>query len=1082
LSNKKTRLTEKATRIPDTRPIQWEEDISQYLNEVEKLNKEQARSHRFSMLIQNLFGVEPNFIENYTSGIEKYIKTHQKDRILRGEVDNLFGNVVIEFERNIPKNQKEAEEQVRRYVAILWSNESVEKRAPYIGIATDGVRFITYTPVLDDLTSDEIKPDDVNLEILEEIDWRKLKASEIYYWIDRYFLRQEILHPNSETIVSDFGLKSHAFQSTTQKLLRLWKRIKTHSNFAVVYESWEKYLRIVYGSKVAGDELFIRHTYLATLAKLMSWMRLSEKASLPENTEILKMLEGELFKDQGIDNYIEEDFFSWLSRDAAAETGINTVRWLYSLLQNYRLRELSEDVLKSLYQELVDPETRHDLGEFYTPDWLAHRIVKKLLNENSRGSMLDPACGSGTFLYLAIREKREILGDSLKTLNHIVENVYGADIHPLAVIVAKTNFILALGELLKKRKKAITIPIYLADMIKLPEQFMKAHQYHILIDSKTIYVNEVLLKNTSLYDQAIEFAKNFAQQYKNKSISLDLFRNYLNAQNFSYGKDEEIVKSIYTIVETLKKLIDAGRDTIWGFVLKNIYKPLFFKQKFDFIMGNPPWISFRYMEPGYQKFLKQQIVDEYHLLKGHGELITHIEVGALFLVRAADLYLKQDGKIAFVLPRSIFSSDQHDRLRNGHFNFCEDIDNTLSFNELWDCEEVNPLFKVPSCVLIADKVKQSKSKYKEQPPIRGWNISGKLKRKNAALMEAEESLDIKDVEFSLNIRGAHSYWTTEKEVISAEGPSYYKPRFAQGATIVPRSFWFVKVRPSSLGINPDLPPLETADRARKFAKDAYKDVIFKGTVESRFLYATILSTDLLPFGNLDYRMVVLPIIPGENKYRLITLEEAENSGYIHLAQWLKKAENDWSRCRGAKAETMNIYERLDRMRGITRQNPNFMYRVIYNTSGTFLTASVIEIQDVSFKISGQTINSRGYIADCKTYFYDTNEKSEAYFITALLNSPIINKLIKPMQSRGLWGPRDICKTVLELPIPQFDAENSQHRQLAELGQACTDKVKQWIDSGGPGNIRSIGKLRGMVREMLREELKEIDGVVERILK
>ena len=1079
---KKSKLTEKATRIPDTRPIQWEEDISQYLKEVEKLNKEQARSHRFSMLIQNLFGVEPNFIENYTSGIEQYIKATQKDRILRGEVDNLFGNVVIEFERNIPQKRSEAEEQLCRYVAILWSKELQEKRAPYICIATDGVRFITYSPILGDQEKKEIEPDDVNLEVLEEIDWNRLKADNIVYWLDRYFLRQEILHPTSERIVSDFGLKSHAFQSTKQTLLSLWKKIETKSNFAVIYESWDKYLKIVYGSKVAGDELFMRHTYLATLAKLMSWMRLSGSNTLPDDEEIIKMLEGELFKDQGINNYIEEDFFSWLARDEAAETGINVIKWLYSLLQNYWLRELSEDVLKSLYQELVDPETRHDLGEFYTPDWLAHLIVKRLLNENPQGSMLDPACGSGTFLYLAIREKREILGDSIKTLNHIVENVYGADIHPLAVIVAKTNFILALGELLKKRKRAINIPIYLADMIKLPERFMKAPQYHILIDTKMVYVQKVLLKDANLYDLAIEFAKDFAQKYKNKSINLDLFRNFLIAQSFTYSKDEEIVKSIYTIVETLKKLIDAGRDTIWGFVLKNIYKPLFFKRKFDFIMGNPPWISFRYMEPGYQKFLKQQIVNEYHLLKGHGELITHIEVGALFLVRTADLYLKQNGKIAFVLPRSIFSSDQHDRLRKGHFNFSEDRDNTISFRELWDCENVTPLFKVPSCVLIADKVKGDKNIEKEHPSIQGQKINGNLIRKNASLMEAEESLDIKDVEFSLNIRGAHSYWTTEKEVILAEGPSYYKPRFAQGATIVPRSFWFVKVRPSSLGINPDLPPLETADRARKFAKDAYKDVIFKGTVESRFLYATILSTDLLPFGNLDYRMVVLPIIPSENKYRLITLEEAENSGYIHLAKWLEKAENDWSRCRGAKAETMNIYERLDRFRGITRQNPKTKYQVIYNTSGTYLTSTVIENKQVEFEIGNQQIIAKGFINNDKTYYYEAKDENEAFFLVAIMNSPIINKLVKPLQSRGLWGPRDIHKKVLELPIPQFDALNVAHLQLAELGQTCAEKVRQWLDSGGPGKIRSIGKLRGMVREMLREELEEIDGVVKGILK
>jgi hypothetical protein len=50
------------------------------------------------------------------------------------------------------------------------------------------------------------------------------------------------------------------------------------------------------------------------------------------------------------------------------------------------LRELSEDVLKSLCQELVDPKTRHGLGEDYTPDWLAARMVSRLLEEQPRGA------------------------------------------------------------------------------------------------------------------------------------------------------------------------------------------------------------------------------------------------------------------------------------------------------------------------------------------------------------------------------------------------------------------------------------------------------------------------------------------------------------------------------------------------------------------------------------------------------------------------------------------------------------------------------------------------------------------------
>ena len=926
----------------------------------------------------------------------------------------------------------------------------------------------------------------MRLQVLEEADWTRLKPYEVFYWLDRYFLRKEILHPTSETIVHDFGVKSHAFQTTTNALLALWQEIKALSSFAVIYDSWEKYLRIVYGSEVAGDELFARHTYLATLAKLMSWMRISESKSLPDDTQIVEMLEGRLFKAQGIENFIEEDFFSWLARGEAVKVGVGMVRWLFSLLRNYNLRELSEDVLKSLYQELVDPETRHDLGEFYTPDWLAHRIVRKLLDANPRGTMLDPACGSGTFLYLAIREKRERLRDSIETLRHIIDSVYGADIHPLAVIVAKTNYILAMGDLLKKRKGTITIPIYLTDTVKLPERWAKTEtaDYEVTINGRNIYLPELLLVNLALYDQAIELAKEFARQNKSKIITLELFRNFLIAQRFPNTDDAPLVQVLFNIVEALKHFIDTERDTIWAFVLKNIYKPLFFKRKFDFVIGNPPWIAFRFMEPAYQAFLKRQIINEYKLLTGRGELITHLEVATLFLVRTADLYLKSNSTIAFVLPRSLFSADQHDGLRKRTFKFSEDAKQNLFWREVWDCENVAPLFNVPACVLIAEKaphpIPPPPAGEGEGGGIPGQILSGKLKRKNASLAEAERALAVENVEFSLHTRGKRSFWAKEKGT-DTKAASFYKARFAQGATIVPRSFWFVQVKPSPLGFNPDLPPLETADRARQEAKEAYKSVFFKGTVENRFLYATLLSTYLLPFGHLAYRLVVLPTEPKEGHYELFDSTKARKNGFLHLARWLERAEQEWTKRRSAKAGRITALGWLDYRRKLTSQNPQAKYRVIYNTSGTYLTAAVVENEPIEFEINGQRIAMRGFIADTKTYFCELSNRHEAFFLVAILNAPVIDRLIKPMQSRGLWGPRDIHKKALELPIPQFDAGNTTHLRLAEFGNDCTAKVGPWLAGGGAGNIKSIGRLRGMVRAILKDELKEIDVMVKEIL-
>jgi len=1090
VKKKQTKLTEKPTRIPNTRVRKWDRAISRYLHDVEELHKESARSHRFAMLLDNLLGVDPDFIENYCTGIEQYLKAREKDRILKGRADNLFGNVVIEFENNISKKRDEAEAQLRRYVAILWSREEVDRRTPYLCIATDGVRFLSYSPKVSDPEAEEVKPDMVSLELLEESDWKKLKSHEVFFWMDRYFLRQQKLHPTTEDIVKDFGLKSHAFQNTSNALLAVWEQIKDRSNFKVIYDSWDKYLRIVYGTKVGGDELFVRHTYLATLAKLMSWMRISESDSLPEDEQILEMLEGQLFKRQGIENFIEEDFFSWLAREQAAEAGIAVVRLLFSLLQNYRLRELSEDVLKALYQELVDPATRHDLGEFYTPDWLAHRMVNKLLDDNPEGSVLDPACGSGTFLYLTIREKIERLRRTQRTLKHIVGSVYGIDIHPLAVIVAKTNYILALGDLLKKRKGSVAIPVYLADSMKLPEFEKKTEiveiegklvqrlpGYRIDLKGAEVTLPDRLTEDISLYDHAIELAKEFAQQNKGKATTVEGFASFLLAQGFPKAKDPDLTQSMYLISETLKRFIDSDRDTIWAFVLKNIYKPLFFRRDFDFVVGNPPWISFRYMEPYYQGFLKKKIADEYRLLKGRAENIANLEFATLFLLRAADLYLRKLGHIAFVLPRSVFSADQHDGLRRRTSIFLEHPGQNLFWCEIWDCENVAPLFSVPASVLIAQKRDNDKIEY----PVAGQMLSARLRRKNAPLKDTDKELTIRTVKFALHTRGKRTFWGTGTPAID-RGPSYYKKRFLRGADIHPRPFWFVQIKPSAIGFNPEVPLLETAERAQLQALAAWKNLFMKDTIERRFLYATLLSTDLMPFGHLRFRPIVAPIEPLGEQYRLIDMAEAGNRGFLHLARWLKRAEQEWVKRRSAKAKSMSLLDWLDYRGKLSAQNPKSSYQIIYNTSGSNLSAAVVKKEVTEIEIEDQKVPLQGFIADTQTYFCDIDRYTEALYLATALNAPVIDELIKPMQSRGLWGPRHIHKKVLELPIPQFQEGNPDHEHLVKLGRECAQKVEQWLAGGGPGKVKSIGRLRGMVREMLKEELKQIDRIVKKILK
>ena len=1074
----------KSPRTVPTLKTEWCEEVEKYFGRVKKAESEQAKSDCFLLLLDRLFGMQPGFIEEYIAGIEKVVKMRKKDRICIGRIDELFGSLIIEFERNFVKTRMDAEEQLKRYVAYLWSQESPEKRTPYVCIGSDGLNFAVYSPTIEDRGIVDVEPDQVQLNIVEEIQdlSATLGPEDFYFWLDRYFCRKQILSPKSEGFVRDFGSRSHAFQVSESFLLSLWGDHKDEPEFSVVYDSWEKYLRIVYGTSVAEDVLFCRHTYLATLAKIMAWKRLSGRKGQASEDDILSLLEGHFFKDHaGIENFLVEDFFSWIIRKDARRNGIELARLLLSLLANYDLSQLSEDVLKSLYQELVDPKTRHDLGEFYTPDWLAHRMVRKLVEMNPRGSFLDPGCGSGTFLYHIIREKRNRYRHSKATLNHILSSVFGIDIHPLAVIIAKTNYVLALDKLLEKRKGQIRIPVYLGDSIRLPVRrrakdvkipVMFEHDPHeVEIEKKRVYFSKALMESPALHDEAIESAKTFATSATAKPLDKPSFYKLIETQYKKLPRDKDTREALFFVAKTMRGFVDRKRDTIWAFVLKNIYKPLCLRGKFDFVVGNPPWLAFHYADPNYQRFLRGQIVRNYELLSGKGELITHLELGTLFFVRAADVYLKPTGHIAFVLPRSVFSADQHNDLRRGWFT-----KPSLSFKEIWDLDKVTPLFNVPACVLFGQKKAGERISY----PVPGASISGRLEKRDSSLSESTSLLKDKGIQFYLHKSGRRSYWSEKPPVATKEG-SYYKKHFYQGATIVPRSFWFVQVSPTSLGIDPSRPPLESSERAVKNAKQPYKGLVMRGNVESEFLYATLLSTDVLPFGHLGYRLVVLPIEPKGHHHVLVTVQEAQERRFTRLATWLEEVEKHWEHRRGEKAKRITALEWLDYRRKLTGQDPLAKYRVIYNKSGTFLTAAVVESEPISFEAGGQRVHAHGFLVDHVTYYCDLTYPDEAYYLAAIMNSASVDQLIKPMQSRGLWGPRDIHKKVLDLPIPQFGPSDKLHLQLSEMGKLCTTKVTRWVRKGGPGKTRSIGVLRRKVREMLSEDLSEIDTLVQKIL-
>jgi hypothetical protein len=123
-----------------------------------------------------------------------------------------------------------------------------------------------------------------------------------------------------------------------------------------------------------------------------------------------------------------------------------------------------------------------------------------------------------------------------------------------------------------------------------------------------------------------------------------------------------------------------------------------------------------------------------------------------------------------------------------------------------------------------------------------------------------------------------------------------------------------------------------------------------------------------------------------------------------------------------------------------------------------------------------------FVVEHKLYWGAFADEREAHYVAAVLNSNMANKAIKPFQSTGLLGERDIEKKLLELPIPTFDHENKAHVDIAKLGTQAHEEAAKLVNSEAFPAGSSIANQRGFVRLNLKSRMKEIDNLVIKLLK
>ncbi|MGF1639485.1 MAG: N-6 DNA methylase [Rhodospirillales bacterium] len=889
---------------------------------------------------------------------------------VRGRLDALLGQTVFEFKRDLRRERRDAEEELGRYLPQR-ERETGER---FIGLATDGAEFVPF----------EIE--DGRLVALPGYRPSVDDPRGLLVWLDSAVSLRPNLAPEPDTVRIELGRDSLAYRRAVAGLRDLWHEVKDRPEVELKRKLWADFLAVVYGSRIDADELFLQHTYLTIVAKTMATRVLA--VPLPPPADLLS---GRPFRDAGISGAVESDFFDWVLHAAG---GADLVARISKQVVRFRLHDVEHDVLKGLYESLIDPEQRHDLGEYYTPDWLAQRICASAVELPLRQRVLDPACGSGTFLFHAVRQffaaAEKLKVPPAEALRNCLEKVIGIDVHPVAILVARVTYLLALGpERLRDRPEALSLPVYLGDSLQWNTRQLFA-QLDVVIsvpDGPELYFPERLANNPARFDDTVHMMMQLSEQ----NAGNDAFREWLRRERVCDRRDFDVLVETYAHMRELRQ---SGRNHIWGYIARNLSRPLWLSsayQRADVIVGNPPWLTYRYLSRPMQK--KFRLECQARNLWAGGKLATHQDLSGYFFARCAELYLKNEGTIALVMPYGALNRAQFAGFRSGRFNNAE-----VRFFRVWAFDEnVQPLFPIPSSVFFAKR-----------------SAAGPLPTEITAFRGHLPFRDSSPEEATLSLRFRKDPWPLGATLA---GGSPYRRAFRQGATMVPRRLCVVeRVVTGRLGVNPTAPLVES--RGGKQDKRPWRDLApLHGTVEAQFLHPLFLGESVAPFRLLRPALAVVPWDRAGGD--ILDAEAARERGYPGLSAWLRDAEHHW---RALSGGTMSLVERWNYHQALRRQVTRSPIRVVYAKSGKHLAAAVVEQPDA--------------FIDHKLYWATVETHAEALYLTALLNSEAIRTQIAALQSRGRWGARDFDKLVFELPIPRFEAGDPLHRTLVQTARAA----------------------------------------------
>lgn len=791
-----------------------------------------------------------------------------------------------------------------------------------------------------------------------------------------------------------------------------------------LFELWEQELELIYGdlhqrlSQNAktdagdlGDQFGFNappelprllqsiQTFYSVLIKLIAWNTLRDASLEPPLTELLS---GRAFVNRGIRNFCGDDWYIWLLDvwDPALEAQCEE---LWACLGSFDTcpegSTHSPDSLSRIYETVVPPALRHALGEYYTPGWLAERTLQNAVSASGRRAgelrFLDPACGSGVFLIQALRLIR---ADTSKS-PPLSDQVAGFDLHPLAVLTAKANYLAAMARQ-PLPEAGLFLPIYRYDALNVP----------------------IFQKNTLVVDTGC------GPVY---SVPLSLCRQAVEIQ-----PDPEEFLSMPEASHLFAPLSPVGRRLLAGILLDRIFA--FFHQRADIVMGNPPWVNWEYLSPRYRAG-SQHLWGEYGLLQVKGPRLgfSKEDVSTLFTCAALDRFLVPGGHLSFILRQATFRSAQNGAgFRRFHLD-SPDLD--FRVLEVEDLGRIRPFDGI--CTPVALVLIQRDARHIFPVPYQHWRAKPGFRRAVRSL-DATISSVLPFVRMEdMTAAPAHredpgSVWVSAPNGLAPVldallGSNPYQARtgvFTGGANAV-YQLQILERAGSTLRI------VNLAEKARRKAPAVTAEL------EPTCVYPLIQGSDLSRWSVRSRAWLLCPHTAGTKIYPLAEADLRQDLPltYAYLTRFrdileARKGFAGWER-----AIQEHYFYALLRVGPYTFSRYKVAWRYI---ARSFITAVIAPMQDPYL---GEALP----LPNEKVIYVGTNCREEAYYLCGILSSAPVRCCVT-----CYMNPTSISAHVLDkLYIPAFDPTNSRHLSIAALCEEghrasdlrCQDAVQQQLD-------------------------------------